>query len=147
MGLVFSISNFFINKTYQANKLSAKKIPSCAISNDDKMIFWLSSLVSDFQRSVWECSCPWLAPYIEYDIRNWRLEICIGTLVTVDYNAKFNIDSLTFNVLVFSPALWAIVDSSTIFLFPISRPQSVIQTKHKLSTCIYLFILPLTVLI
>ena len=30
MGLVFSISNFFINKTYPANKSSAKKIPSCA---------------------------------------------------------------------------------------------------------------------
>ena len=32
MGLVFSISNFFINKTYQANNWSAKKIPSCANS-------------------------------------------------------------------------------------------------------------------
>ena len=35
MGLVFSISNFFINKIYQANKLtvnklSAEKIPFCA---------------------------------------------------------------------------------------------------------------------
>ena len=30
VGLVFSISNFFINKTYQANNWSAKKIPSCA---------------------------------------------------------------------------------------------------------------------
>ena len=30
VGLVFSISNFFVNTTYQANKLSAKKIPSCA---------------------------------------------------------------------------------------------------------------------
>ena len=30
MGLVFSISNFFINKTYQANNWSAKQIPSCA---------------------------------------------------------------------------------------------------------------------
>ena len=30
MGLVFSISNFFIIKTYQANNWSAKKIPSCA---------------------------------------------------------------------------------------------------------------------
>ena len=29
MGLVFSISNFFIYKTYQANNWSAKKIPSC----------------------------------------------------------------------------------------------------------------------
>ena len=30
VGLVFSISNFFINKTYQANNWSAKNIPSCA---------------------------------------------------------------------------------------------------------------------
>ena len=30
VGLVFSISNFFINKTYQANNWRAKKIPSCA---------------------------------------------------------------------------------------------------------------------
>ena len=30
VGLIFSISNFFINKTYQANNWSAKKIPSCA---------------------------------------------------------------------------------------------------------------------
>ena len=30
VGLVFSISNFFVNKTYQANNWSAKKIPSCA---------------------------------------------------------------------------------------------------------------------
>ena len=30
VGLVFSISNFFINKTYQANIWNAKKIPSCA---------------------------------------------------------------------------------------------------------------------
>ena len=30
MGLIFSISNFFIIKTYQANNWSAKKIPSCA---------------------------------------------------------------------------------------------------------------------
>ena len=29
MGLVFLISNFFHNKTYQANNWSAKKIPSC----------------------------------------------------------------------------------------------------------------------
>ena len=29
VGLVFSISNFFTNKTYQANNWSAKKIPSC----------------------------------------------------------------------------------------------------------------------
>merc|ERR1712051_822191 len=29
VGLVFSISNFFINKTYQANNWSVKKIPSC----------------------------------------------------------------------------------------------------------------------
>ena len=28
--LVFSISNFFMNKIYQAKKLSAKKIASCA---------------------------------------------------------------------------------------------------------------------
>ena len=28
VGLGFSISNFFINKMYQANKLSAKKVPS-----------------------------------------------------------------------------------------------------------------------
>ena len=30
VSLVFSICNFFINKNYQANNWSAKKIPSCA---------------------------------------------------------------------------------------------------------------------
>ena len=30
VGLGFSISNFLINKMYQANKLSAKKVPSWA---------------------------------------------------------------------------------------------------------------------
>jgi hypothetical protein len=32
VGLVFSIYNFFINKNYQANNWSAKKIPTCGNS-------------------------------------------------------------------------------------------------------------------
>ena len=61
VGLVFWISNFFINKTYQANNWSSKKIPSCAnlalmkitLTNMSQYVFVIVSNYESSEVNYW----------------------------------------------------------------------------------------------